>query len=160
MLLKQAQRLLTGRKMVAGLLCAPISPNCWVRSDRSFEIMFLQAVQERERERKSVPWSNVLHHLKGKWHLQMIDIKRTDVGASVSMKNRRRAAGWEDSGLVQFQHPALRILIPSSQRLSRLHWTLLSDVLIPRDGWGVRSHAVSCSETHRQRWQLQSDHTG
>lgn len=73
----------------AGLLCALISPNCWVRkrvqSGRRFKIMLLQAVREREREKKKnpVPWSNVLHHLKGKWHLQTVDVKRTDVAASV-----------------------------------------------------------------------------
>lgn len=54
--------------------------NDW--TGRRFKIMLLQAVQEREEEEeKNVPWSNVLHHLKGKWHFQ--SMTRTDVVASV-----------------------------------------------------------------------------
>lgn len=53
-----AQRTPAEGTVDAGLLRAPISPNCWVRFDRRFKIILLRAVQERvgETSREVVPY--------------------------------------------------------------------------------------------------------
>lgn len=158
-LLKPARRLPTERRVDAGApvrtRLSKVLSEVHACSDRRFKIMLFQAVQERG---GNVPWSGLLHHLKGKWHLRTIQWNDVGACAHFYVKFCVMAAG--DMHLaerIRLQCSfTTHILIPSSgcsKRLSHLH---LADALIVRNWWGVRTRAESCSETHRQ-WQREQN---
>lgn len=122
----------------AGLLRAPISPNCWVRFDRRFKTMLLRAVQERVGG--NVPWSSALHHLKGKWHLQTMVQKY--VGACAVFPASARSRQLDCNVFPPRNVTAFNLSPESSLRLLHLHLKLLADALIVTDAPGVRTHAV------------------